>query len=758
MTTTIRRDRALDYAPPEEQQDQRGLVERLHDQGMTLDACARSAGGASYEFEEKSETLSICAGSGGAEWLRTLNPELPEGTDHDAWHRLVESAAFACDYEAGRGEEWRNSWPNPELARQAEAVARLSDATQAICHHPAAGVHGTRWDQNMVISEAAADDLEGVRTAGLDEQNTEDAIRWIGSRLALMAAEIAQARTGIEVGTQGNFTRRVQTAAESMQEHWTNAELNNEQRPDPQHRDRTINRLQEAMEAVTGAIEGTDWQEPYGIDPKFLNPPERALLFCQMARGKGYDEGVYSLMKGIISPDWLEQARAQDDVRDIMQCFKAGEERDEADAVVLISEIADGMSEPQDYRREMLRDYLNHAASDWRSMPTDNALSVLQGELERDTVDGPGTDRWLEASAMIRGTAEDTMLLRASPGATGSDRARTMTEMFTEAQVLEITWLEPADPESYRAMGDSVRRMLQAADEVSQNQITARIEALNAVCREEGSSEMLMIRGEVQKRLRESEERIQSEDLGIRLETHATSALALAHVEWELQRAGPRAAMQWWRRHGLDTPGEDPPEFPERIGEACQRAAERGRADSVNWEGSLDYREVDTLGPLGYVENDGGRPEDWGIAGDCVTRAMAVLSGEENYTSIWNSLTAAKLERDDPTRDADHGVSFESYNQTMMNMGITTVYSMLEPGLSPRDVLDIREINLATGGIDCITSQATHMSAVRDGKLHDTSDWAANPNRDPLMEIYARVGDADQARESIRRYFDARNR
>ena len=118
---------------------------------------------------------------------------------------------------------------------------------------------------------------------------------------------------------------------------------------------------------------------------------------------------------------------------------------------------------------------------------------------------------------------------------------------------------------------------------------------------------------------------------------------------------------------------------------------------------------------IDYVPDDGGRATAGykGTAGDCVARALVILTGGD-YKQIYRDLAQANKVKAGRPRSARNGVSKKAYESVFRDYGLVKV--QLPEG--PRPTLS--EAHRLYG--DCIVTTARHMAAMINGALRDTSD------------------------------------
>lgn len=701
-----------------------------------------------YWFERVAARLAEEAGWENAQSLRDEYAEEP------ALDRLVEAAALTAEYGRERSQEWLESWPDARTAQEAAAVADVADAAAILALHPGDGMHRQGWEKTGISLEMVSGDLESIRKLGLGPEEAAEGIRWTGGRLALIAAEVAEARTGAPPSPEHVFEKRIGRALEQAdgprEEEQGQAQ---EQYPEyPEYRDITLRRLENALADARDVLGDDGWQDMQQMDPKGLTPTERSMLFSQMMRAEGY-QGAHGTMMGMVKHNWLERAGAQETARRVLERFDTGEDRDRTDRDFLIRETAEGATDPGFYR-EYCRQVLEYGTKGDDELARWNMVNRTVSDLREVTGDGPSSEEWLRESEENARTACATFLLRLAPGPGSGNENRANSELFFEAKEAEAAWLSGNAVETERRLQESARRMLLVASEKALEQYNLSLSRMEEMAQADGSPEAkeMLLRLEAGTKGR-MEEALDG-DVGLGLEANAHAALEAAQLEWEWSQRGTDAARRWQSRHAGGPADEDPEGFPSRIGEGLRQPAVRGREESERIGEILQYRKPAAAEPLGYCYNRGGRPESWGNSGDCVTRSVSILVGEENYQRIWDELHEAKQETGQP-HSPDHGVPPLSYEPVLARWGLERVYSAnAHRRMGP---LDVHEINAATGSADCIMAGGTHMSAVRNGEMNDTFDWTSVPTREPVEEVYVRAEDAERAREKVLEYLERRS-
>jgi hypothetical protein len=133
---------------------------------------------------------------------------------------------------------------------------------------------------------------------------------------------------------------------------------------------------------------------------------------------------------------------------------------------------------------------------------------------------------------------------------------------------------------------------------------------------------------------------------------------------------------------------------------------------------------------MNFVFNDGGRAAAGykGLAGDCVTRSIAIVTGKP-YQEVYDALNAlAKSERTGkrkPDKSSSRsGVYKQTYRRYMDSLGWVWTPTMAI-GSGCRVHLSASE--LPSGRLLVLVSQ--HLTAVLDGVMHDTHDCSREGTR-----------------------------
>ena len=118
---------------------------------------------------------------------------------------------------------------------------------------------------------------------------------------------------------------------------------------------------------------------------------------------------------------------------------------------------------------------------------------------------------------------------------------------------------------------------------------------------------------------------------------------------------------------------------------------------------------------IGYERDDGGRADAGyrGSAGDCVTRAAAILTGLP-YREVYRKMADAERRYGSGKRSARNGISKKASPKVFADLGLVKV--KIPRGPRPT----FTEAHERFG--DCIVTTTKHLAAIVDGKLRDTSD------------------------------------
>lgn len=118
-------------------------------------------------------------------------------------------------------------------------------------------------------------------------------------------------------------------------------------------------------------------------------------------------------------------------------------------------------------------------------------------------------------------------------------------------------------------------------------------------------------------------------------------------------------------------------------------------------------------------KNDGGRSKAGyvGSAGDCVVRAIAIVSGKD-YQSVYDDLF--RLSGKSPRQ----GVSKKIYHRYLLSIGFRWTPCMF---IGSGCKVHLKKQELPDGKIICRLSK--HLAAVIDGVIHDTFDPSRNGTR-----------------------------
>lgn len=134
-----------------------------------------------------------------------------------------------------------------------------------------------------------------------------------------------------------------------------------------------------------------------------------------------------------------------------------------------------------------------------------------------------------------------------------------------------------------------------------------------------------------------------------------------------------------------------------------------------------------------YQFNDGGRAEAGykGTAGDCVTRAIAIVTGK-SYQEVYNALndlaqSERKGKRKSDVSAARNGVYRVTYEKYLKSLGYIWVPTMK---IGQGCKVHLREGELPKGRL--VVAVSRHLTAVIDEVIHDIF----NPDRDGARCVY----------------------
>jgi hypothetical protein len=170
------------------------------------------------------------------------------------------------------------------------------------------------------------------------------------------------------------------------------------------------------------------------------------------------------------------------------------------------------------------------------------------------------------------------------------------------------------------------------------------------------------------------------------------------------------------------------------------------------------------MNPMRFLFNDGGRAAAGhiGRAGDCVTRAIAIVTGKpygEVYLAL-NKLGASERigKRKKKKSKSDSGVFRRTYQRYLESLGWRWTPTM---SIGSGCTMHLRSSELPQGVL--IARVSRHLTAVIDGVIHDTHDCSRGGTRCvygffalssqpvlPLNSIY-RISSLNRARASFLR-------
>jgi hypothetical protein len=133
-----------------------------------------------------------------------------------------------------------------------------------------------------------------------------------------------------------------------------------------------------------------------------------------------------------------------------------------------------------------------------------------------------------------------------------------------------------------------------------------------------------------------------------------------------------------------------------------------------------------------FVEDDGGRAAAGfkGLAGDCVTRSIAIAT-EQDYRKVYdelNWLATKERPRNGKSRSsARDGVHRSTYHRYMLALGWDWVPTMF---IGSGCKVHLRKKELPKGRL--VVRVSKHITAVINGVIHDMHD----PSRDETRAVY----------------------
>lgn len=135
-----------------------------------------------------------------------------------------------------------------------------------------------------------------------------------------------------------------------------------------------------------------------------------------------------------------------------------------------------------------------------------------------------------------------------------------------------------------------------------------------------------------------------------------------------------------------------------------------------------------TIPYMRYQYDDGGRSASGfrGDAGDCVTRAIAIATGED-YRVVYDALAAGEHSRG-RAKSARNGVSRKVYEPYLLAMGWEWTPTM---SIGSGCQVHLREGEIPDRG-RFVVQVSHHVTSVIDGVIHDTYD----PSRDGTRCVY----------------------
>lgn len=131
-----------------------------------------------------------------------------------------------------------------------------------------------------------------------------------------------------------------------------------------------------------------------------------------------------------------------------------------------------------------------------------------------------------------------------------------------------------------------------------------------------------------------------------------------------------------------------------------------------------------------FVFDDGGRKESGykGNAGDCVTRAIAIITGKP-YQEIYDALNQLSTKertgkRKKTISNSRRGVHKATYKKYLLGLGYKWTPTML---IGQGCKVHLKAEELPSGKL--IVAVSRHLVAVIDGVIHDTPDCSRDGNR-----------------------------
>lgn len=125
-----------------------------------------------------------------------------------------------------------------------------------------------------------------------------------------------------------------------------------------------------------------------------------------------------------------------------------------------------------------------------------------------------------------------------------------------------------------------------------------------------------------------------------------------------------------------------------------------------------------------FVFNDGGRSRYFkGTAGDCVTRAISIVT-EKDYKEVYDELFEIARQKSKNKPSPRNGVNKKVYDSYMKSLGYSWIPTMhIGQGCTTHLIKE----ELPSGRI--IARLSKHLVAVIDGIIHDTYDCSRGGDR-----------------------------
>lgn len=124
-----------------------------------------------------------------------------------------------------------------------------------------------------------------------------------------------------------------------------------------------------------------------------------------------------------------------------------------------------------------------------------------------------------------------------------------------------------------------------------------------------------------------------------------------------------------------------------------------------------------------FEYNDGGRSQYYkGVAGDCVTRAIAIATGKD-YKKVYNDM-ASGMKKLTGTKSARNGIPKKLYHEYLLKNGFKWVATT---GIGTGCRVHLKTSELPKGIL--IVRVSRHLACVVNGVLNDIYDCSRNGTR-----------------------------